>query len=310
MACRRLVLLVLLSSAGAAADPVNDAIIVDTAMPGGLHVASADTLPGGTLAVSALGGYGSRDDLVLPGHFWHRSVANLSFAYGITDVVTAGVALDGRYDKSFGITYGCWYGDVSWLGDVHANVRASHAFDRLYLGGQLGITVPGIQGPSLAGSGTSIDVRGLATTALGPVRLSLEAGVKIDRSVHSLADPRSLSLADQIASNISEYDQDFVGALVVVPWRRTWVSAETSAIVLFGSPPGGRGALTSGDVVARAAATAGVRFDPHISGVLWFQLASVPGITRMTAEQNDLPLLPYEPAVMGGAGLEGRFDLE
>jgi len=145
-------------------------------MPGGLHVASAQTLPAGTGEISMLSGLGRRSGLLGPTHKFNRAIGDLAFAYGVTDILTVGVSLDGRYDKHWGIPVS---GDDGYVGDPHLNIRVAKAVGANAFGAQLGVWVPGKNAPSIAGSATSVDIRGLASIAAGPGLLSIDAGFRL-----------------------------------------------------------------------------------------------------------------------------------
>jgi len=50
------------------------------AMPGGLHVATAETLPQGTVELAALSGYGYRKGLLGPDHTFSRAIGDFAIA--------------------------------------------------------------------------------------------------------------------------------------------------------------------------------------------------------------------------------------
>jgi hypothetical protein len=72
-------------------------------MPGGLRAPSADTLPGGVFGVSLLGGYGFRNKLLTGDHKMTRGIGDVGLAFAPIDMLTLGLAFDGRFDKHSGV---------------------------------------------------------------------------------------------------------------------------------------------------------------------------------------------------------------
>src|SRR5690349_5497386 len=73
------------------------------AMPGGLHAQTAETLPKGAMQFSTLSGIGRRTGLLGEDHKFNRAIGDLAFAYGVTDFLSVGLSLDGRYDRHWGL---------------------------------------------------------------------------------------------------------------------------------------------------------------------------------------------------------------
>jgi hypothetical protein len=69
------------------------------AMPGGLHAPTAETLPKGAVQVSTLTGLGRRTGLLGPDHKFNRAIGDIAFGFGVTDMISIGLSLDGRYDE-------------------------------------------------------------------------------------------------------------------------------------------------------------------------------------------------------------------
>src|SRR4051812_21801005 len=67
------------------------------ALPGGLHAPTAETLPKGAIEVATLTGFGRRTGLLGPDHKLNRAIGDLAFGFGVTDIISLGLSLDGRY---------------------------------------------------------------------------------------------------------------------------------------------------------------------------------------------------------------------
>jgi hypothetical protein len=278
------------------------------AMPGGIHVPDAETLPKGAVEVVTLDGYGYRKGLLGPGHTLTRALGSLAIGYGVHDLVTIGLSLDGRYDRHSGPT------DDGYVGDPHILVRAAKAAGTTRFGGQLGIWVPGKDAPSIAGSAISVDVRGLISLPAGPGLLSFEAGFRLDNSAKSVDQPEKLSLQDRVSLGVSDYNAFFGGAHLVIPAGKAWVGAEASLDAFLGSAPATAGAVTAGHAEltdGKLSFRGGVSGGFHINdqwGVLAFlELAKVPYVTTAQVMDGNIPLIPYEPVVTFGLGLAAQF---
>src|SRR5512142_715147 len=76
------------------------------AMPGGMHVASAQTLPPGVASVELLSGLGRRGGLLAADHRFNRATGDVAAAFGVIDMLTVDLSLDGYYDKHWGFPSG------------------------------------------------------------------------------------------------------------------------------------------------------------------------------------------------------------
>ena len=294
-------------SASAPAEPESTAppqAIVYGAMPGGVHVATAETLPKGVAEVSLLSGLGRRTGLLGSEHKFNRAIGDVAFAYGVTDVLSVGLSLDGRYDRHWGLAPS---GDDGYVGDPHINVRLAKAVGANHFGGQLGVWVPGKDAPSIAGSAISVDARGLVSIPAGPGLLSFEAGFRLDNSAKSADNVMRLSLQDRVSLGVSDYNALFGGALLQFPAGKAWVGLEGSLVAFIGSPPAGNATLAEGTLLVRGGATVGFHLTPTMSAVAYLEAAKVPGITASQVMANNIPLIPYEPGLTGGLGIEARF---
>ena len=274
------------------------------ALPGGIRAPSALVLPKGTFAVASLGGFGWRSGL-LPQtenkeHRFGRAIGNLAFAYAPHELVTIALALDGRYDRHFGVPLPAEGStEDGYVGDPRVLVRAGKSLGSITVGGQLGVWVPGKDAPSVAASAISVDARALLSIQAGPGTLSLDAGFRLDNSAESVDHPQTLSLADRVSLGISEFHAIVGGAHVVVPAGKAFFGAEATVDLFIGDGAPGP--------VIRGGVHGGVHITPAWAVQAFVEVAKVPGIDAADAEMNAIPLIAYEPMITGGIGLVGRF---
>ncbi len=292
------------------------------AMPGGLHAPTAETLPKGAVQVSTLMGLGRRTGLLGPDHKFNRGVGDLAIAFGATDFLSIGLSLDGRYDRHWGDVGDPMMGaattvpagaDDGYVGDPHLIARVAKNTGSVAFGGQLGIWVPGKDAPSVAGSAISVDVRALASLPAGPGLLSFSAGFRLDNSAKSVDDPMKLSLPDRVSLGVSDYHALFGAAQLRIPAGKAWVALEGSLDAFVGGPgdPDAgevkRAELARGKLIMRGGVTAGMPINDQFSAIAFLEAAKVPGINDSQVDNANIPLVPYEPIVTGGIGLQARF---
>src|SRR5258708_761161 len=159
------------ASTGGVAEPPPVIVLGYGALPGGLHVPGAETLPAGTFAFSALGGFGERKGLLGANTTFDRGIGDLAFAYAPVAQLAIGLSFDGRYDNHSG-------GEDGLVGDPHVLVRAGTAMGKNHFGAQLGLWLPGKDAPSVAFGATSVDLRGVASFAAGPATVSVDAAFR------------------------------------------------------------------------------------------------------------------------------------
>ncbi len=278
------------------------------AMPGGIHVPSAATLPKGVVEVALLGGFGFRKGLL--GDATHgnermaRTLGDVAVAYAPLPILTIGLSLDGRYDKHYGLTAQ----DDGYVGDPHLLARLGSRFGNVKLGAQLNLWVPGKDAPSIAGSAISVDVRGLATLAAGPGELSFDVGFRLDNSAKSIDHPELLSVQDQVSLGVSKFNAFVAGAHLVLPFGKVFVGLESSVDYFIGTQDFLDGtSRSSPGAIIRFGITGGYHISDEWALLAYFEGAKVPGMLASDVMANDITLLPYEPAVTGGIGLSGRF---
>jgi hypothetical protein len=278
--------------------------IVYGAMPGGIHVATAETLPAGVAEIGLLSGLGRRTGLLGPAHKFNRAIGDVAFAYGVSDIITVGLTLDGRYDRHWGLAPS---GDDGYVGDPHFNIRIAKSSGGNHFGGQFGVWVPGKDAPSVAASAISVDARALVSIPAGPGLLSFEGGFRYDNSAKSVDNPMRLSLQDRVSLGVSDFNAVFGGANLQFPAGKAWIGLEGSVEAFLGSPPTGSATLEEGTVLVRGGATIGFHMTPVMTLVAYVEAAKVPGITTSQIMANNIPLIPYEPAITGGLGIQARF---
>jgi len=278
--------------------------VVYGAMPGGIHVATAETLAKGVIEISTLSGLGRRTGLLGSEHKFNRAIGDIAFAYGVTDMISVGLSLDGRYDKHWGLAPS---GDDGYVGDPHINVRVAKQSGANHFGGQLGVWVPGKDAPSVAASAISVDVRGLVSIPAGPGLLSFEGGFRFDNSAKSVDNLMKLSLQDRVSLGVSDYNAVFGGAHLQFPAGKAWISLEGSLVAFIGSPPAADAELKEGSLLFRGGVTGGLHINQTWSAVAYLEAAKVPGIQAAQVMAANIPVIPYEPGITGGLGIQARF---
>ena len=266
------------------------------ALPGGLHAPSALTLPKGTIAVTATSGFGYRSGLLDPDHSFMRGIGNLAFAYAPHDRFSLALALDGRYDRHFGLAPS---GDDGYVGDPRVIARASNPVGNLVVGGQLSIWVPGKDAPSVAASAISVDARALLGIAAGPGSLGVSAGFRIDNSAKSVDEPQNLSAQDRVSLGVSDYHAVVGGVHYAVPVGKAFVGFEASVDYFVGSDAPGP--------IIRAGAHGGLHLTEQWSLLAYLEGAKVPGLAQSDVMAGNIALVPYEPIVTGGLAIQARF---
>ncbi|HET9625782.1 MAG TPA: carboxypeptidase-like regulatory domain-containing protein [Kofleriaceae bacterium] len=270
------------------------------AMPGGQRVATAQTLAPGTLAFAALSGFGYRKSLLSADHTMDRAIGELAVAFVPLRDLTIGLSLDGRYDHHAGFAA---MTDDGFVGDPHLLVRFAApvtASGRVTLGAQGNLWVPGKDAPSIVGAATSVDLRGLLTIETGAGLVSGNAGFRIDNSAQSIDHPERLSVEDQVSLGVSRYHAATAGLAFLAPiGARMYVDLEASTDVFVGAG--------APDPIFRGGATFGVELTGALTLLAFVEAAKVPGILYSAARADHVPLVPYEPNITGGLGLQARF---
>jgi hypothetical protein len=142
------------------------------ALPGGLRVGYAEALPAKVFAVSFDGGFGYRSGLLADNHKMKRGIADVAFAYAATPWLTLGLSFDGRYDSHKG---GGELTDNGWVGEPRLAARAVKAGGAVAFGGQLQLSAPGSDAPSVVPSALTVEARGLVSGQAGALRWAANA---------------------------------------------------------------------------------------------------------------------------------------
>ena len=267
------------------------------AMPGGLHAATPEILPAGTVEVAALSGYGYRKGLLASGHTFSRAIGDIAAAYAPIPNLMFGLSLDGRYDRHSGFSA---RSDDNYVGDPHVLVRVGKPLGKITVGGQLGVWLPGKDAPSVAASAISFDARGLLAIDAGFGVLTLDAGFRVDNSAKSVDELDMLSLEDRVSLGVSDFNAVLAGASLRIPaGHRAYVALEGSTDVFVGE--NAPGPIIRGGVVA------GVAVSETVTVVAFIEAAKVPGLDTSDVMARTIALVPYEPAITGGLGIQARF---
>jgi hypothetical protein len=284
------------------------------AMPGGINVPDAETLPKGALQLITIDGYGYRKGALNPESTLTRALGSIAVAFGVHELFSIGLSLDGRYDKTKH-TNAAVDPDDGYVGDPHIIGRFAKAAGTARFGAQLGIWVPGKDAPSIAGSAISLDFRLLASLPAGPGILSFEVGYRLDNSSSSVDKPELLSLADRMQLGVSDFNAVFGGVHLAIPFGQAWIGAEASLDAFLGDPPSdgaggvkvGHAALTDGTLTIRGGVSGGYHINDQFAVLAYVEGAKVPYITTAQVMDNNIPLIPYEPTFTIGVGLSAQF---
>lgn len=282
------------------------------AMPGGMYVPDAVTLPKGALELITLDGYGYRKAALGATHKLNRALGSIAVAFGVHDLVTVGLSLDGRYDSHSNAPMGH---DTGIVGDPHLLARVAKGVGSARFGAQLGIWVPGKDAPSIAGSAISVELRALASLPAGPGILSFEVGYQLDNSASSVDMVEALSLADRMSLGVSDFNEVFGGAHLAIPAGKAWFGAEASLDAFLGDPPtnadgtveAGHAALTDGKLTLRGGVSGGYHLNDQFALLVFAEMAKVPYATAAQVAANAIPLIPYEQVFTAGIGISAQF---
>ena len=267
----------------------------DVALPGGLRVGYAETLPAKVLAVSFDGGFGYRSGLLGANHKMKRGLADVAFGYAATPWLSVGIAFDGRYDSHKG---GGQLTDNGWVGEPRLTVRAAKAAGKLGYGGQLTLSAPGANAPSLVPGAITVEARGLVSGQAGALRWALAAGFRLDNSAKSIDNPGALTLADQTSLGVSDWSAVVAGGRVAYRLGKVTLGLEGDARIFVGSGAPGPAIMAAATV--DAALTSRVAFTGFVGG----NIVEKPSLAD---PDMAIPLQPYDPAIVVGLGLTARF---
>jgi hypothetical protein len=270
-------------------------------MPGGLHIATAEVLPPGTFEIAGISGYGYRKGLANSTHTFNRAVGDIAFGYAPVRNIMVGLSFDGRYDRHSGLVDPNdpkTTSDDNLVGDPHLMVRASTPVGKLTVGGQVGFWLPGKEAPSFVVSALSVDALALLTVDAGFGLFTLNAGFRFDNSGETAK--KSYTLGDEISLGVSGYNAALAGAALHVPaGRKAYVEVEGSLQAFVGSGAPGP--------IVRGGAMAGVALSSAWTGLAFIELAHVPSAKLDMATSDLVQLVPFEPMVTAGVGLQVRL---
>lgn len=213
-----------------------------TSLPGVDRVAHADSFA--RFAAAALSvGYGYTGGVInansADGH--HRAASSLALSIRPLPYLAVAFQYDNRYDKHVDLEEGDGKDD-GWLAESRLSARYVRP-----LSPQLGLGVeatvwfpPGGSPPSFSASGTSFEGTLIATYVPMPaLRVSANAGYRLDRSVDSIDNAAMLSTADRLALGVSEFDAILGGVGATYSFGDFDILAEATWDILVGSgnPP-------------------------------------------------------------------------
>ena len=266
------------------------------ALPGGLHVAAAETMPPGTVEIGLLSGFGHRSGLLAADHSMNRAIGDIAIGYAPIAHLAIALSADGRYDRH---SVGAMSDDGA-VGELHLLFRYAVPLGKLALGAQAGILVPGKNAPSIATSAISYSGRALLSYDAGFGTLSANAGYRLDNTAKSIDKREDLSIEDQVSLSASDYDAALFGAALRVPVGDRWyVGVEASADVFVGD--------RAPSPIYRGGGMVGVAVNDAFSIIGYLEGAKVPSLSYTGVSNGTVTLVPYEPTVTGGVGLQARF---
>lgn len=226
----------------------------------------------------------------------HQLGTRLAVSGGPWPWLRASLGFDARVDFHEGGPSGS---DSGFIGTPRLAVRASDQVgERWALGGEVGISVPGGDAPSLDFAASSVELRALASHRLSPVVWAhVNLGYIVDNRAASVDDPARLSPEDQLALGVSDSDQLWLVGGVVGELGATEVYGEVEWRPLLGdrAPPVEQSPLQ---------VAAGLR---HAIG-RWTLHGAVVGVLSARPEGLDPEaLFPVPPRISVWAGVGYRF---
>lgn len=259
----------------------------------GLVYTGSPTCPRG-FALSATTGYGS---LKLHGHH-DRLIGNLGFAYTPLDWLSLSLEMAGRIDMHPADDRGT---NITGNGDPWLRARVGWPVrEKLSLGGELGLWLPGNNAPSFKPSATTAELKGLLSYQLASRwQLLGTLGFRLDNSGNSAPDLERLRRGDRITLGLSDSHAVLIGlgvAYKVLPELQTF--AELSAQLLVGSD-----APSMLESPLRAAV--GARY--FLPKNLQAELTLMPSLSQRPSVASDAPLVPIEPRFTALLGLRYQF---
>jgi hypothetical protein len=210
----------------------------------------------------------------------------------LADWVGFGLRLDGRYDRHRlpGRS------DDGWVGDPRLIARATRDAGALSVGGQVNLWLPGADAPDITLAATSLEMLSMATLAPAGHRftVSVNSGIRIDKSAETIADPDALSLSDRLALGVSESHAVLLGAGATYRAGEIELLGEVSWDLLFGSRAP---AVADSPLITTAGARLFVTDDLQLELLASARLSADPTVADMA------PLVPVSPRLAVTAGV-------
>ncbi len=240
------------------------------------------------LAFSLSGGYGWTEAQQGDAGDHHRLIGNLAVGFRALDWLSMYLLLEGRYDKHPDDTTGS---DDGLAGKPSLGIRGGYRiFKGLYLGGQLDLTVPGNNAPSLQFEALTLDTKLLATyyPDIKGLSVGMMTGFRYDRSGEAEDAPDLLRRGDRLALGLSDFNAVLLGLGASYRYRIFEWFGEWSWDVLVGS-----GAPSVANSPMRI--TAGMRVFPTNALELEFLMEASPSARPSIGTGN--ALIPIEPRI-------------
>ncbi len=189
--------------------------------------------------------------------------------------------------------------DKSILGVPFLRIRSGVPITpRLKLGGEIRIVVPGEKAPSLAWSGTTMDLSLLITVMpKSGHTLAATAGFRLDNSENAAPDPMRTRYGDRVAMQYSSAHAILAGILWMLQCRVAAVWTELSGDILLSDD------IAISTVPMRFAT--GVRY--HLNEQIQFHLTTSTSLSRRPDISPGTPLVPIEPRFLGLLGITWKF---
>jgi hypothetical protein len=236
-------------------------------------------------------GYGYTESVLGQQDRHHRLLGSLLLEGAPLGWLGLGLRLDGRYDRH-GFDQGP--ADDGWVGEPRLYARADRALSSTLSGGvRATLFFPGAQAPSWTPGATSTDLLALITHADQRVKVSGNAGYRLDRSARSAMDPSQYMPGDRLALGVSDFDAVLLGAAASYDVGDWQLFGEWSweALVGSGAPSASRWPMRLG---------AGGRTPVSRSMDLEVMLEASPSGRPSMAAADPLVPVPPRLAVMAG----------
>ena len=249
-----------------------------------------------TLTTGAHGGYGVVESMG-PVKGAHQGLyGHFAAALHLSPVFAVALGVSGMAQFHPKDEYGS---DKSILGVPFLQIRSGVPItSRLKLGGEIRIVVPGEKAPSLAWSGTTMDLS-LLVTAMPKSghTLAATAGFRLDKSKNAAPDPVRIRYGDRVAMQYSSAHAILMGILWMFQFRSAAVWTELSGDILLSDD------IAFSTVPLRFAT--GVRY--HLNEQIQLHLTTSTSLSRRPDISPEAPLVPIEPRFLGLLGATWEF---